>query len=152
MQGSDVVTAGEREGGRGRERERERGAVCLNPKLFVDERKRAPEEGGNMYKPQQTKNSEREHTCSSALSPREGRKEHQQTRCFLSVCVCASAWRVCVCVGRCAQVFSELVLPECTCLFSLVNLCHISVLRGGSALCVRCSAVCVSVCFIVPGR
>lgn len=43
---------------RGRERER---GVCLNHKLFFDERKRAPEEGGNMYKPAEEKDRKRAH-------------------------------------------------------------------------------------------
>ena len=48
---------------------------------------------------QQKKKTEREHTCSSALSPWEGRKEHQQTGCFLTVCVCLCMVCVYVCVS-----------------------------------------------------
>lgn len=81
VQESDIVRAGER------------GGLRLNRKLFVDkqqaERKCALEEGSTCINRRRRK-TEREHTCNSALAPREGCKEYQQTRCCLCVCMCSS--------------------------------------------------------------
>lgn len=102
VQESDIVRAGER------------GGIRLNRKLFVDKRqaemKCALEEGSTCINRCRRK-TEREHTCSSALTP--GESERSISR-HAAACVCV-----------CAQVFSMLVLSECSCLLSQVNVCHI---------------------------
>ncbi len=109
MKWSDVVRA---RGG---------GSIRLNGKLFVDkllaERKRALEDDSTRVNRSRRK-TEGEHTCSSALSPQEGKR--RISRQLIPVCVSTLLWSVCVCV--CMQGVLE--HSACSCCLNVLVFFH----------------------------